>query len=198
MFCSTTHLVRYSESCNTTKMSFGWSAGDIAQAIVALHGLINALSSANGAAHDYREAVSFLQNITNTLKPLQRYEALKTSTEIESAICEQVKAIKDPVNDFLLAAAKFEQSLGLAATKGRFRNVPRKLQWYYSTSKEVKALQGKIERHMRILDTLFQQMATGLLCGLSSELRVAFEEVLDARLASALQRSLQPLEASIA
>jgi hypothetical protein len=141
-------------------MSFGWSAGDVVQVIQALHGLINALNSANGAAHDYREAASFLHNLTNTLAPLQRCDAMKANTEIVISICEQVKAFKDPVDDFLGGLAKYEKSLGHAATKSHFRNVPRKLQWYYSTSNQVKALQGKIERHMRILDTLFQQVAT--------------------------------------
>jgi hypothetical protein len=141
-------------------MSFGWSAGDIAQAIKALHDLVNALNSAKGAAHDYREAVSFLHDLTNTLTPLQRYEAIKTNTDVAVAICEQVKGIKGPVEDFLGIAAKYEKSLGQSATNGHFRNVPRKLQWYYSTSSQVKALQGKIERHMRILDTLFQRMTT--------------------------------------
>jgi hypothetical protein len=38
---------------------------------------------------------------------------------------------------------------------------------------------------------------SGLLCELPSELRAVFDEVLDARLTSALQQSLQPLEARI-
>jgi hypothetical protein len=51
-------------------MSFGWSAGDIAQAITLIVKVAKALDSADGAAGDCREAVSFLQSLRHTLEPL--------------------------------------------------------------------------------------------------------------------------------
>ena len=67
---------------------------------------------------------------------------------------EQVKAIKGPVEEFLVAARKFERRLGSAGSRGSFRKMSRKLQCHYSTSSQVKVLWEKIEGHMRILDNL--------------------------------------------
>jgi hypothetical protein len=47
-------------------MSFGWSAGYIAQAIIVLIKLVQTLDDANGAASGYREAVSFLTSLKRT------------------------------------------------------------------------------------------------------------------------------------
>jgi hypothetical protein len=52
-------------------MSFGWSAGDIAAALTLLYDLIKAHDSIDGAAGNYREAVSFLRDLTRTLDLLE-------------------------------------------------------------------------------------------------------------------------------
>ncbi|KAH7020281.1 hypothetical protein EDB80DRAFT_702743 [Ilyonectria destructans] len=43
-------------------MSFGWSAGDIDAAASLVYRLIQAPDSCDGAAGDYREALSFLRD----------------------------------------------------------------------------------------------------------------------------------------
>lgn len=49
-------------------MSFGWSAGDIAAAVTLVCKLIQAVDSVDGAAGNYREAVSFLRDLNRTLE----------------------------------------------------------------------------------------------------------------------------------
>jgi len=56
-------------------MSFGWSAGDIAAAITVAYNLIQALDDADGAASNYREAMSFLGDLKRTLEPLHVFTA---------------------------------------------------------------------------------------------------------------------------
>ena len=56
-------------------MSFGWSAGDITVAIKLVHGIYKVLDSCDGAASEYREAVAFLKELTQTLEPLKTFAA---------------------------------------------------------------------------------------------------------------------------
>jgi hypothetical protein len=59
-------------------MSFGWSAGDISQAIVLIVKVVKALDNVEGASKHYREAVTFLESLKHTLEPLQTFTALNT------------------------------------------------------------------------------------------------------------------------
>lgn len=52
-------------------MSFGWSAGDIAQALVIVTKAVKALNDVDGAPAHYRESLSFLTNLKMTLEALK-------------------------------------------------------------------------------------------------------------------------------
>lgn len=65
-------------------MSFGWPAGDIAQAIVVIVKAVKALDSVDGAAGHYREATAFLNSLKQTLEPLQTFTALNFIQYIET------------------------------------------------------------------------------------------------------------------
>jgi hypothetical protein len=139
-------------------MSFGWSAGDIAAAMTLAYNLIQALDTCDGAAGDYREAVSFLHDLTRTLEPLQTFTAYNANPMYGKDIKEQVGHIKEPVEKFLVAVLKYEPSLGVGAKEGNHRHILRKLQWYIFMSKKVLGLRRKIESHMQIIDTLMQRL----------------------------------------
>lgn len=139
-------------------MSFGWSAGDIAAAVKTAYNTYEALDSCRGAAKEYREAVSFLKDLTRTLEPLETLTAWKVYPEYGEDIKKQVEAIKGPVDQFLQAALKYELSLGAASKKGHQRHIYRKLKWHFFISKEILALRSKIESHMQVLDSLLQRL----------------------------------------
>lgn len=139
-------------------MSFGWSAGDIAAAITLAYNLIQALDTCDGAASDYREAVSFLRDLMETLGPLQTFTACNANPIYGKDTKEQVGHIKEPVEKFLAAVLKYEPSLGAGAKEGHHRHILRKLQWYIFMSKKVLGLRRKIKSHMRIIDTLMQRL----------------------------------------
>jgi hypothetical protein len=139
-------------------MSFGWSVGDIAAAITIVYNLIQALDSVDGAASDYREAVSFLRDLTRALEPLQTFKAWNAYPAYERDIREQMGHIKEPVERFLSAVSKYEPSLGAKATEGHHRHILGKLQWYISVSRKALALRRKIESHMRVIETLMQRL----------------------------------------
>lgn len=135
-------------------MSFGWSAGDIAQAITLVVKVARALDNANGAAEDYREAAAFLKSLKRTLEPLQTITSLHLSQSYNDEITEVVGNIKRPIEAFQTLAEKFESSLGVNSRwKGR-----RKLQWAFQTSKKVEELKDRIEDHMLILNNLLHRL----------------------------------------
>lgn len=139
-------------------MSFGWSAGDIATALVLLRNIIEALDSVDGAASYYREAVGFLRDLERTLTPLESLEAWKTYPLYANDILRQVQQIKGPVQDFLGGVVKYKKSLGEEAPKGHHRYIWKKLQWYLTQENKVLALKAKIGGHMRIIDTLLYRL----------------------------------------
>jgi hypothetical protein len=139
-------------------MSFGWSAGDIAATLTLLFNLVKALDSADGAADSYRESVSFLRDLLRTIGGLSTLTALKAYPAYGNEITQQVTLIKDPVEEFVAAVKKYESSLGENASRGHHRHVWRKLQWYVVKEKKVLALKSKIDRHMRIIDTLIHRL----------------------------------------
>jgi hypothetical protein len=93
-------------------MSFGWSAGDIATAVKLIYDLIQALDSRDVAASDYREAVGFVRDLNRTLYPLQTFAAWRAYPSYAKDIEEQAAQIREPVESFLKAVAKFGLSLG--------------------------------------------------------------------------------------
>ncbi|KAF8859235.1 hypothetical protein BDZ45DRAFT_742474 [Acephala macrosclerotiorum] len=100
-----------------SELSFGWSTGDIATAVKLIYDLIQALDSYDGAAGDYREATFAAACYPSYAK------------EIE----EQVAQIREPVESFLKAVAKFRLSLGQKTSPAYHRNVFKKLHgifWY--------------------------------------------------------------------
>lgn len=139
-------------------MSFGWSASDIATVLILSYKLIQALDSCDGAAADYREAVSFLRDLKRTLEPLQTFTAYNANPAYGREIEKQVRHIKEPVEHFLATVLKYEPSLGMAAEEGHHRHIFRKLQWYMFMSRKVLDLRKKIESYMRIIDTLMQRL----------------------------------------
>jgi uncharacterized membrane-anchored protein YjiN (DUF445 family) len=138
-------------------MSFGWSAGDIAQAIGLLVKVVRALDEVDGAASDYREAVAFLSSLKRTLEPLQTISALKLYLAYREEIQILVVRIKEPIEKFLTSTTKFESSLA-EHSEGYYKNVGRKLQWRFRTSTKAHELRKNIESYVGILNNLMQQL----------------------------------------
>ncbi|KAI0469254.1 hypothetical protein F4859DRAFT_516194 [Xylaria cf. heliscus] len=182
-------------------MSFGWSAGDIATAITVVYNLIQALDSCDGATGDYRETVSFLQDLKRTLEPLQTFTAWNAYPAYGREIGEHVGHIKRPVEQFLSAVWKYEPSLGSRAQDGHHRHVVRKLQWHIFMSKKVLGLKKKIESRMRIIDTLMQRLTLDLVWTAQQQLpdtmRAAFQDTLRPELMTILQDCLSPLNSTL-
>jgi len=142
-----------------TRMSLGWSARDITQAVSQLVKLVRALDGEDGAASDYREAVSFLKSLQRTLEPLQTLSALLLDHAQREEIRGAVERIREPVEKFLASTARFESSLGTyKQSKHHYQNVGRKLQWGFMASRKASELKKSIEGHVIVLNNLLQRL----------------------------------------
>jgi len=142
----------------TRNMSFGWSASDIAAAVAVAYDIYEALDRCDGAANAYREAVSFLKELTRTLEPLKIFTTLRVCPTYGKEIMEEVDFIKAPLGRFLRSVLKYAPSLDPKARKRHHRHIVRELQWYVFISKEVLDLRDKIKLHMRVLGSLMNRL----------------------------------------
>ncbi|CAG8952950.1 hypothetical protein HYFRA_00007665 [Hymenoscyphus fraxineus] len=175
-------------------MSFGWSAGDIAQAIALVVKVVRALDGVDGAGASYCEAVAFLTRLKRTLEPLQTVSALRLLPNYADNIRELVDEIQDPISHFLALTAEFEQ---LGSHSKHHQHIVKKLQWRFKTSKKVDELRRGIESRLGILDSFLQRVTletvVSMEAKLGEQLRRNFQEVVDPRLVSILQQQLQPV-----
>ncbi|KAH7382946.1 hypothetical protein BKA64DRAFT_683564 [Cadophora sp. MPI-SDFR-AT-0126] len=183
-------------------MSFGWSAGDIAAAIAFLAKVVEALDDCEGAASDYREAVTFLCDLKHTLEELVRTStAWNTYPSYGDRIKEQVELMRSPIELFLNGVAKYEPSLGARAAGGQHRHIVSKLKWHFTMSKKVLRLRGTIESSMRIVDTLMHRLTLEIVCSIQQKipdnLRSTLHEVLRPELVAALKAALPPLDSML-
>ncbi|PQE31181.1 Ankyrin repeat-containing protein [Rutstroemia sp. NJR-2017a WRK4] len=133
-------------------MSFGWSAGDIAQAITVIVKVVKTLDDAEGAPADYRKAITFLEGVERTLHQLQLFTKLGKYPAYGDEIRRNVERIKGPLDKFLAVIHKYEPSLGRTAPPGRCHNMYKKLRWEYSNAP--KALQKEIKDNLEELNRL--------------------------------------------
>ncbi len=138
-------------------MSFGWSAGDLAQAIIFIKTVAQALDGVTGAASDYRATVDFLESLKLTLEPLPSLSLIGLPIALKDNISSQLARIKQPVQDFGKEAAKLLPSLGDCAPRRRFSNVKSKLQWHFLISNRADKLKTQISRDLQVLDTLLHR-----------------------------------------
>lgn len=141
-------------------MAFGWSASDVLAALNFIVDAAQALDDSEGAGKDFRQASAFLRHLDQALKPLQTFEALDTTPDYKVQIETQIAAIRSPIETFMKDVEGMAKQLGVPSRGHfrRFKNVHRKWEWHYFTSKKAIALQKDIERHLNILDTLMQRL----------------------------------------
>jgi hypothetical protein len=124
------------------KMSFGWSAGDIASAIALLAKIGSALKESGGAATEYQEAIDFLSIIEKSLNGIKKFLNENVDLIWESELNEQVVHVKAAVERFRAEIDKYELSLGAYSSRSTARKIPRKVQ--FALMADVKDFQNAI------------------------------------------------------
>ncbi|PMD14458.1 hypothetical protein NA56DRAFT_664780 [Hyaloscypha hepaticicola] len=139
-------------------MSFGWSAGDLVAAVKLLYQIGSALRESGGASSDFRDTLSFLQTVSQTLKHLNLLQTTPLEAQIAESLREQCDHIREPLSAFLKdVEKKFEPKIGFKSDCKKILAAPRMVQWALFTSKKAKHLQHRIAVSMVSVDLLLSQ-----------------------------------------
>ncbi|KAF7946448.1 hypothetical protein EAE96_009446 [Botrytis aclada] len=176
-------------------MSFGWSAGDIAQAISLIVKVIKALDDGSGAPHEYRKMAVFLENVNLTLKSLHVFATLGVYPSYGDDIRRQIENIRPPLERFLKIMKKFEPHLGSNATPGWWKNIPQKMLWTFKRSH--RELKKEIKEHLFTLDNLLNRFTLETVLTLPDELKQLFMNNFTPQMISVLAIMLDPVRSEI-
>jgi hypothetical protein len=128
--------------------AFGWSAGDLVQAITIIYKVGKALKDTGGASDEYQETIAFLRGLAVTLDMLRTFHDILADPDDLTSNRAQIDLVREPVQRFASKIeARFELKLGAQAAKGvqgAISGGRRKAQWAFWVSAEAKALQEKI------------------------------------------------------
>ncbi|KAF7940654.1 uncharacterized protein EAE97_006840 [Botrytis byssoidea] len=176
-------------------MSFGWSAGDIAQAISLIVKVVKALDDASGAPDEYRKMAVFLENVNLTLKNMHVFATLGVYPSYGDEIRRQIENIRPPLELFIKIMKNYEPHLGSNATPGWWKNIPRKMLWtfkhfYHKLKKEIKD-------HLFTLDNLLNRFTLEVVRTLPDELKQLFINTLAPQMISALEVMVNPVRNEI-
>ena len=133
--------------------AFGWSVGDLVQAIQFMVRIGQALKDTGGASDDYQESVDFIHGVEVTLKNLEVVARLSPTGAAIHSIAPQAQRIQQCVRSFMESIEGYETSLGLDRKKGFHRGMWQKGKWAIFVSKRCKELQGKIAFVMTSINT---------------------------------------------
>ncbi|TGO15312.1 hypothetical protein BTUL_0042g00830 [Botrytis tulipae] len=176
-------------------MSFGWSAGDIAQATSLIVKVVKALDDASGAPDEYRKMAVFLENVNLTLKNLHVFATLGVYPSYGDEIRRQIENIRPPLERFIKIMKNFEPHLGSNATPGWWKNIPRKMLWTFKHSHH--KLKKEIKGYLLALDSLLNRFTLEVVFTLPDELKQLFINTLTPQMISALEAMVNPVRSEI-
>ena len=132
---------------------FGWSAGDIKDAVQFSIRLCTTLQDAGCSNSDFQEAMNFLCSLQIVLEHLRTYTMENPSRRYSKDIEDLVQQIDGPwkkLRDFL---KPYEDSLGINSVRSSITRVPRVVLWTLA-AKEVRQLKASVGQLLQSLTLL--------------------------------------------
>ncbi|PQE31543.1 Ankyrin repeat-containing protein [Rutstroemia sp. NJR-2017a WRK4] len=162
-------------------MSFGWSAGDIVASLQLLNKAIIALKDIGGASSDYQHVISFLSLLAVTLQHLKALQSAPLNLDLSKNLEQHCTAVQEPLKSFLERIhARYDKDLGGDKTRPKILTAVSKLQWAFSTSKEVKTLERKIGGHIGAIGLVLSQQVIQTTLQMPSEIQARIADMIDA------------------
>jgi hypothetical protein len=132
-------------------MSFGFSVGDFLAVGRLAQDIISCLQDAGGAKSDYQELIRELECLQRAVQHLDKLQAKSPSTNLDSIkyaalICRQ------PLEEFLRKARKFDKSLGVWSKEGTIKTAVDKLRFGFGHKEEIRKLQNYLNIHVGIIN----------------------------------------------
>jgi hypothetical protein len=97
-------------------MSFGWSVGDIAECILLLIKVGNALKDSGGSAAEYQDAVEFLKGVETTVQGVETILQKDPDLSFQADFREHATTLMTAVTRFREKTEGYDTSLGVNAT----------------------------------------------------------------------------------
>ena len=139
-------------------MSFGWSVGDLIQAISIGIKAVEALNGTRGASSEYQDISRFFLNVQKTLEPLQNENAGAVYSSNMVEIETLVMAIDGPLRAILSQIQNYDAKLGSEFDRKWYKHAPQKLLWEFWGSPKAKASRAIVEGHLQTLMLLLQRL----------------------------------------
>jgi hypothetical protein len=136
-------------------MSFGWSAGDIAQCVQLLINIRKALKDSGGSAAEYQSAVDFLKGVETTVQGVEGIFQNHPDLTFQTAFQEHLTNLLTAVTRFRKKTEGYDTSLGANPTTSEAKQAWKKIKL---------ALFGHIEELKS--DILYPQSIVNNLIGL--------------------------------
>lgn len=109
------------------KMSFGWSASDIAECIKLLVKVGNALKDSGGSAAEYQSAVDFLKGVETTVQGVDNILQNHPDLKYQAAFEEHATNLMTAVTHFREKTDGYDTSLGANATTSKTKKTWKKI-----------------------------------------------------------------------
>jgi hypothetical protein len=108
-------------------MSFGWSAGDIAQCVQLLINIRKALKDSGGSAAEYQSAVDFLKGVEMTVQGVEDIFRNHPDLTFQTAFQEHANNLITAVTRFREKTKGYEASLGVNPTTSEAKKAWKKI-----------------------------------------------------------------------
>lgn len=133
-------------------MSFGFSAGDIAECIKLLVKIGKALRESGGSAAEYQAAIKFLEGVERTVQVVEglseKDHDLTYRTDLEVYTTQVISA----VTDFREKTQRYETSLGANPTASQVKKTWKKVK--FELLENIEKLKSDILYPLRVLEFL--------------------------------------------
>ena len=132
---------------------FGWSAGDIRDAVQFLIRLCTTFQDAGCSNSDFQEAIDFLYGLQIVLEHLRTYTMENPGHLYSKNIEVLVQQIDRPWKKFRDFLKPYEDSLGINSIRSSIARVPRVVLWAL-VAKEVRQLKASVGQLLQSLTLL--------------------------------------------
>ena len=150
-----------------TKMSFGWSAGDLASAVKLINSIVTSLRSTSGAREQFQELETELFGLEHALEHIDSLSRAaspySSSPEIQTLKFVSLYCVKT-LERFHDKIKPFEDSLGAQSNMTKLRAAPRMVRWELLLKKDLPELRQYLMAHVGYLNL---ELSTASLCVLS-------------------------------
>ncbi len=129
-------------------MSFGFAVSDFVAVGQLISDVISSLKDSTGAAHQYRHLVLELEGLHKALIEVDRLDGPEELLPTINAIKATALNCRFPPREFREKTKKYDASLGVGNSAGRFKDAHMMVRWGVGKKEAVDELRMKVNAHV--------------------------------------------------